>query len=180
MVRRIDEGERPMPEINPEKVCFIIEMARNLLGEDVGIQPDASNPTDDGERIALTDANSPMRRELVQYVRDLDADETAALLALAWIDRGDYEADDWKRAVKAASKTTRTNPPGDTCWSCRSCRTTSKTPSPPSVARARISRGGKRSRSQRDPARGVSPLQKRSPFPRRIDLPQFASLAAAP
>jgi hypothetical protein len=30
MVRRIDEGEKPMPEINPEKVCFIIEMARDL------------------------------------------------------------------------------------------------------------------------------------------------------
>lgn len=104
MVRRIDEGERSMPEINPEKVCFIIEMARNLLSEDVGIEPDASNPTDDGERIALTDANGSMRRELVQYVRDLDADETAALLALAWIGRGDYEAEDWKRAVEAASE----------------------------------------------------------------------------
>jgi Protein of unknown function (DUF3775) len=104
MVRRIDEGEKPMPEINPEKVCFIVEMARNLLGEDVGIEPDASNPTDDDERIVLTDANSPMRRELVQYVRDLDADETAALLALAWIGRGDYEAEDWMRAVKAASE----------------------------------------------------------------------------
>ena len=104
MVRRIDEGEKPMPEINPEKVCFIIEMARDLLSEDVGIEPDASNPTDDGERIALTDANGSMRRELVEYVRDLDADETAALLALAWIGRGDYEADDWQRAVKAASE----------------------------------------------------------------------------
>jgi hypothetical protein len=103
MVRRIDEGEKPMPEINPEKVCFIIEMARNMLGEDLGIDPDGSNPADD-ERNALTDANSPMRRELVQYVRDLDADEAAALLALAWIGRGDYEAEDWQRAVKAASE----------------------------------------------------------------------------
>jgi len=24
-MRRIDESERPMPEINPAKVCFIIE-----------------------------------------------------------------------------------------------------------------------------------------------------------
>ena len=45
-----------------------------------------------------------MRRELVEYVRDLDADETAALLALAWIGRGDYEAEDWERAVKAAGE----------------------------------------------------------------------------
>jgi len=104
MVRRVDEGEKPMPEINPEKVCFVIEMARSLLGADTGVEPDASNPTDDGERVALTDANGSMRRELVQYVRDLDADETAALLALAWIGRGDYEPEEWKRAVKAASE----------------------------------------------------------------------------
>jgi len=104
MIRRIDEGEKPMPEINPEKVCFVIEMARNLLSEDVGVEPDASNPADDGERIVLTDADNSMRRELIQYVRDLDADETAALLALAWIGRGDYEAEDWEHAVKAASE----------------------------------------------------------------------------
>ena len=104
MVRRIDEGEKPMPEINPEKVCFIIEMARNRLSADEGVDPDASNPADDGERVVLTDANGSMRRELVEYIRDLDADETAALLALTWIGRGDYEAEEWKLAVKAASE----------------------------------------------------------------------------
>ena len=104
MIRRIDEGEKPMPDINPEKVCFIIEMARDLLSADVRVEPDASNPADDDERIVLTGANGSMRRELVEYVRDLDADETAALLALTWIGRGDYEAEDWQRAVKAASE----------------------------------------------------------------------------
>jgi len=104
MIRRIDVGEKPMPDINPEKVCFIIEMARDLLSADVGVEPDASNPADDGERIVLTGADGSIRRELVEYVRDLDAEETAALLALAWIGRGDYEAEDWQRAVKAASE----------------------------------------------------------------------------
>ena len=111
MIRRIDEGEKPMPDINPDKVCFIVEMARDRLSPDLGIDPDASNPTDDGERIVLTDANRPIRRELVEYVRDLDADETAALLALAWIGRGDYEAEDWPRAVKAASERDDNDPP---------------------------------------------------------------------
>ncbi|RBP09718.1 uncharacterized protein DUF3775 [Roseiarcus fermentans] len=102
-MRRIDTSERPMPEINPAKVCFIIEKARELLSEDVGVDPDASNPTDDGERIVLTDANNAFRRELVEFVRDLDVDESAALVALAWIGRGDYEADDWQAAVAAAN-----------------------------------------------------------------------------
>jgi Protein of unknown function (DUF3775) len=101
-MRRIDTSERPMPEINPAKVCFVIEKARELLSEDVGMPPDASNPTDDGERIVLTDANNAFRRELVEFVRDLDVDESAALVALAWIGRGDFEAEDWKSAVTAA------------------------------------------------------------------------------
>ena len=102
-MRRIDAGERPMPEINPAKVCFVIEKARELLSEDVGLEPDASNPADDGERAILTDAaDHSVRRELVEFVRDLDIDESAALVALAWIGRGDYEASDWEEAVKAA------------------------------------------------------------------------------
>ena len=103
-MRVIDESLPPMPEINPEKVCFIIEMARDRLGADVGIDSDASNPTEDGERVALTDADNSMVRELIEYIRDLDVDETAALLALAWIGRGDFEAGDWENAVKAAAE----------------------------------------------------------------------------
>jgi hypothetical protein len=102
-MRRIDEGERPMPEINPAKICFVIEKARELLSEDVGLEPDASNPTDDGERAILMDAaGHSVRRELVEFIRDLDVDESAALVALVWIGRGDYEASDWENAVQAA------------------------------------------------------------------------------
>ncbi len=101
-MRRIDASERSMPEINPAKVCFIIEKSRELLSEDVGMAPDASNPTDDGERIILTDAANSIRRELVEFIRDLDVDEAAALVALAWIGRGDYEPGDWRSAVAAA------------------------------------------------------------------------------
>jgi Protein of unknown function (DUF3775) len=103
-MRRIDTSERPMPEINPAKVCFVIEKARELFSEDVGMPPDASNPSDDGERIVLTDANNSIRRELVEFIRDLDVDESAALVALAWIGRGDFEAADWRSAVAAANE----------------------------------------------------------------------------
>ena len=103
-MRRIDASERPMPEINPDKVCFVIEKARELFAADVGVYPDASNPSDDRERIALTGANSAIRRELVEFLRDLDVDESAALVALVWIGRGDFEVDDWESAVAAAAE----------------------------------------------------------------------------
>ena len=102
-MRKIDASERPMPEINPAKVCFIAEKARELLSEDLGIEPDASNPSDDGERVILTGAaRGSIRRELIEFIKDLDVDESAALVALTWIGRGDFEPEDWRRAVGAA------------------------------------------------------------------------------
>jgi hypothetical protein len=104
-MRKIDVSERPMPEINPAKVCFVIEKSRELLSEDIGVDPDASNPTDDGARRILTDAaGHSIRRELVEFIRDLDVDESAALVALARIGRGDFEPDEWKSAVTEASE----------------------------------------------------------------------------
>jgi Protein of unknown function (DUF3775) len=104
-MRKIDLTERPMPEINSAKVCFIIELAREYQSEDVGVDPDASNPSDDEERITLTDAaDRPTRRELVEYLKDLDVDESAALVALVWIGRGDFEAKEWRAAVAQANE----------------------------------------------------------------------------
>jgi Protein of unknown function (DUF3775) len=102
-MRTIDESTPSMPDINPQKVCFIAAMARELLSEDEGARPDGSNATDDGERSILTDAAyPPIHSEFLQYVADLDEDETAALVALLWIGRGDFEAGDWEDAVAQA------------------------------------------------------------------------------
>jgi Protein of unknown function (DUF3775) len=103
-MRRIDESERPMPEINPAKVCFIIEKSREYLGEDVGVEADDSNPADDDERVMLTEAGPSLRRELVEFIRSLDVDEAAALVALAWIGRGDFEPEEWRTAVAEAKQ----------------------------------------------------------------------------
>jgi len=103
-MRRIDEGEMPMPEINPDKVCFVIAKAREYLSGDPGAEPDASNAADDGERAILTDANASVRRELAEFLRALDEDETNALVALLWIGQGDFEPDDWQAAVASAAE----------------------------------------------------------------------------
>jgi hypothetical protein len=104
-MRKIDESERPMPEIELVKVCFIIEKSREYLGEDAGVEPDVSNPADDEEHIMLTDAaGRSIRRELIEFIKDLDVDEAAALVALAWIGRGDLEPEEWKIAVAEAKE----------------------------------------------------------------------------
>jgi hypothetical protein len=99
------ENEPDMPEINTDKVCFIVTKSRELLSEDVGIESDASNSTDDGFTAILTDAgDQSVRKELSEYLEALDVDERNALVALAWIGRGDFEASDWRTAVSAASE----------------------------------------------------------------------------
>jgi hypothetical protein len=104
-MRVIDESERPMPEIDLAKVCFIIEKSREILSEEAGAEPDDSNPADDDERIILTEAADPsIRRELIEFIKALDVDEAAALVALAWIGRGDMQPEEWKIAVAQAKE----------------------------------------------------------------------------
>ena len=104
-MRKIDESDRPMPEIDLAKVCFIIEKSREILSEEAGAEPDDSNPADDDERIILTEAaDPPIRRELIEFIKDLDVDEAAALVALAWIGRGDMQPVEWKIAVAQAKE----------------------------------------------------------------------------
>jgi hypothetical protein len=104
-MRKIDESERPMPEIDLAKVCFIIEKSREYVGEEVGAEADDSNPADDDERVMLTEAAGPsIRRELIEFIRDLDVDEAAAVVALAWIGRDDFQPEEWKIAVAEAKE----------------------------------------------------------------------------
>ena len=94
------ENEPDMPEISVDKVCFVVVKSRELLSEDEGVGPDASNPTDDRASITLTSAAArPIRQELREFIEGLDVDELDALVALVWIGRGDFEPADWRAAV---------------------------------------------------------------------------------
>ena len=92
-----------MPDINAEKVCYVIVKARELESEDDGVEADASNPSDDKSASALTDdAAASVRAELVAFIDAMDEDEQCDLTALAWVGRGDYTAEEWKTAVAEA------------------------------------------------------------------------------
>jgi hypothetical protein len=96
----LDEG---MPDINPEKVCFIIVKAREWAAAEVNLEPDGSNDTDDQFASVMTKAGSASTEaELRGFIDSLDDDEQIALTALMWIGRGDYDSKDWKYAVSEA------------------------------------------------------------------------------
>lgn len=99
-----------MPEINTEKVCFVIVKAREVESEDEGVEADASNPADDKFVSIMTEnAYSSVRAELAAYIEAMDEDEQCELVALAWVGRGDFTAQEWKAAV-AQARERRTNP----------------------------------------------------------------------
>jgi len=92
-----------MPTINTDKVCFIVVKARELESEDEGVEADASNATDDHFVSVLTDdAFDTVRTEIAAFIEAMDEDEQSELVALAWVGRGDFSADEWETAVGEA------------------------------------------------------------------------------
>jgi len=71
-----------------------------LVDEDSG-----SNPSDDADRGVLEDsADNPTYQELVDAINSLSELERIELLALTWLDRGDYSKEEWRDAVEEARR----------------------------------------------------------------------------
>jgi hypothetical protein len=86
-----------VPDISTETVCFVIVKAREL---DVKVAPEeldeGSNASDDAMQRILEDyADDPTYEELRSFLAAQSDDDLRQLVALTWIGRGDYDADDW-------------------------------------------------------------------------------------
>jgi hypothetical protein len=95
-----------MPElrISTEKVCALIEAAREVAGK---VEPTAGDRTttgDDSELVTLEDYPDydDRRRQMAEFIAGLNVEEQTDLLALIWVGRGDYEIDQWDEAVAEA------------------------------------------------------------------------------
>jgi hypothetical protein len=93
--------------ISSEKVCFVIVKAREFDVKNGVSEPDpGSNPSDDKDISVLEDQpDDPVVEELTSLIEALSEDEQIDLVALAWLGRGDYAAEDWPsvRADAAAA-----------------------------------------------------------------------------
>ena len=92
--------------ISPEKVCFIIIKAREFDAKDEVSEPDpGSNPADDREMAVLEDhEDDPVLEELTSLINSLSEDEQIDLVALAWLGRDDYSANDWAAVRQEAAR----------------------------------------------------------------------------
>lgn len=100
-----DDPEPPEDfPVDRETLAFIILKAQAF---DALVPPDdpsdASNAPDDRAVDALEDErDNPVGRELRAKIAGLNDDSKAALVALTWIGRGDYDAEEWSDAFTAA------------------------------------------------------------------------------
>jgi hypothetical protein len=90
--------------INPDTVCYLILKARAFEAKVAPAVADGgSNPADDDERAVLFNAEQdPIAEELRGGLLGLNVEERAEVLALVWLGRGDYVAEQWSDAVSEA------------------------------------------------------------------------------
>lgn len=93
-----------MLEMNPDIVCAIIERAREFHAkEEVVITEEPGSPADDWALQVLADhADDMTYQDLKTQIDDLDPEQQVQLVALMWMGRGDYEADEWNTALAEA------------------------------------------------------------------------------
>jgi hypothetical protein len=93
-------------EISPESVCFVIIKAREFDVKDAVSEPDpGSNPTDDKMTAVLEDhKDDPVVQELTSFIGAMNVDQQIELVALTWLGRGDYSADDWPSVREQAAE----------------------------------------------------------------------------
>lgn len=93
-------------EVPIDTVCFIILKARQFDVKDAVTEPDpGSNPSDDKMTAVLEDhGDDPVVEEMTRLINNLSEDEQIDLVALAWLGRDDYTADDWPSVRQEAAR----------------------------------------------------------------------------
>jgi hypothetical protein len=93
-----------MLNLNPETVCLLIEKAHEFHSqEQVVVSEEPTSYGDDWDtQILAAHASDPTYMELKSIIKDLEPDQQISLVALMWLGRGDFSADEWNKALEQA------------------------------------------------------------------------------
>lgn len=91
-----------------DTICRLIVRAREWDSQVPSLEPDEVDEDepvqqDDQYDVMIDEKNSSVEEEIEGLLEDLPEDELYEVLALAWIGRGTFEADDWDDALEAAA-----------------------------------------------------------------------------
>ena len=90
--------------ISSEKVCDLIEAAREIAGLVPSTAGDHTTTGDDSKLKTIEgDPDTDGRRlEAIEFIAGLNVEEQTDLLALILVGRGDYDVEEWDDAVAEA------------------------------------------------------------------------------
>jgi hypothetical protein len=84
--------------ISLETVALVVDHVRALQGKEE-TEPEQASEDEDSEAALLQDTPDDMTEAALRaFLAELNEDEQASLIALAWTGRGDYGPEDWEEA----------------------------------------------------------------------------------
>lgn len=103
-IRATGRGEAAMLEISAGKVAYVAILAREI---DVKVAPwdaEGDDTDSDGGAILEAHADDPAIQQFTEFVDGLNEDEQASLVAVMWIGRDTFTADDLEEAIETAKQ----------------------------------------------------------------------------
>lgn len=93
-----------MMQLNPSFVCWFIEHAREFHAQEDVLLPEEPDEGDENwiDEALAEHGDNVLYLELKNAVDDLDPGLQAELVALMWLGRGDYGAEEWNAALEEA------------------------------------------------------------------------------
>jgi len=99
-------------EISPTKVGYVIIKAREVAAKVGAWEDDGATSDHDADSILEAFSDDATRVELKGFIADLNEDEQASLVALAWIGRGSFGPEELDEALDTA-RSERNNRTGE-------------------------------------------------------------------
>lgn len=87
--------------ISLETVATIVDHARAVQSQDEAEAEELAEDDDLDARLA-DDPDDLTEESLIAFIDELNEDEQAALIALSWVGRGDFEPEEWDEALRLA------------------------------------------------------------------------------
>ena len=88
-------------EISPIKIGYVIVKAREVAAK-VAAWDDGATSDHDADSILESFSDDATRSELKNFIQDMNEDEQASLVALAWIGRGSFGPEELDEALETA------------------------------------------------------------------------------
>ena len=99
-----DDDDETDLGISLETVATVVDHARAVQAKEEA-DPEQLSEDDNSEAALLQEDPEDLTEDALRdFIDELNDDEQAALIALAWVGRGDYGTEEWEEALRLAAE----------------------------------------------------------------------------